>query len=69
MTIIVTDQGFAPDTWDKGYTALGEAANDALALDVPADANPDDIPLNAEMIRVNFQQRFQGKFTDPAKAI
>ena len=54
MTIIVSDAGFAPDTWDKGYTPLGEAANDALALDVPADADPDQIPLTAHMIRVDF---------------
>ena len=42
MTILVTDTGFTPDTWDKGYTAFGEAANDVLALDVPSDTNPDD---------------------------
>lgn len=54
MTIIVTDQGFGPDTWDRGYTPLGEAANDAVALDVPADADPDTIPLQATIIRVDF---------------
>lgn len=61
MTIIVTDEGFAPDTWDKGYTALGDAANDAPALDVPSDANPDDIPLTAEMIRVDFPSFADGR--------
>lgn len=61
MTIIVTDQGFVSDTWDKGFTALGEAANDALALDVPADANPDEIPLTAEMIRVDFPSFADGR--------
>ena len=61
MTIIVTDQGFVSDTWDKGFTALGEAANDTLALDVPADANPDEIPLTAEMIRVDFPSFADGR--------
>jgi uncharacterized protein (DUF934 family) len=54
MTILVTDQGFGPDTWDRGYTPLGEAANGAVALDVPADADPDTIPLTAKIIRVDF---------------
>ncbi|MEL7097900.1 MAG: DUF934 domain-containing protein [Pseudomonadota bacterium] len=61
MTIIVTDQGFGPDPWDKGYTPLGEAANDARALDVPADANPDTIPLSAEIIRVDVPSAADGR--------
>jgi len=39
MTILVTDIGFTADTWDLGYTAFGEAANDVVALDVPSDIN------------------------------
>ena len=54
MTIVVTDEGFGPDTWDRGYTPLGEAANDAVALDVPSDADPATIPLEAQIIRVDF---------------
>ncbi len=61
MTIVVTDQGFGPDTWDRGYTALGEAANDAVALDVPSDADPATIPLNAEIIRVDFPSFADGR--------
>lgn len=61
MTILVTDQGFGPDTWDRGYTALGEAANDAVALDVPADADPDTIPLSADIIRVDFPSFADGR--------
>lgn len=61
MTILVTDQGFGPDTWDRGYTPLGEAANDAVALDVPADADPDTIPLCAEIIRVDFPSFADGR--------
>ena len=44
MTTIVTDAGFAADDWADGFVALG-AANDAEALDVPADADPSGIPL------------------------
>jgi len=61
MTILVTDQGFGPDTWDRGYTPLGEAANDAVALDVPSDADPDTIPLNARIIRVDFPSFADGR--------
>jgi len=61
MTILVTDQGFGPDTWDRGYTPLGEAANDAVALDVPSDANPGTIPLNADIIRVDFPSFSDGR--------
>ena len=61
MTILVTDQGFGPDTWDRGFTPLGDCANDALALDVPSDANPDAIPLNADIIRVDFPSFADGR--------
>ncbi len=61
MTIIVTDTGFSPDTWDKDFTPLGEAANDVLALDVPADADPDSIPLTAQIIRVDFPSFADGR--------
>mgnify|MGYP001827969017 CR=1 FL=1 len=61
MTILVTDQGFGPDTWDRGYTPLGEAANDAVALDVPADTDPDNVPLTAQIIRVDFPSFADGR--------
>jgi hypothetical protein len=61
MTILVTDQGFGPDTWDRGYTPLGEAANDAVALDVPADTDPDKVPLTAQIIRVDFPSFADGR--------
>ena len=61
MTILVTDEGFGPDTWDRGYTPLGEAANDAVALDVPADADPADVPLSADIIRVDFPSFADGR--------
>ena len=61
MTIIVTDEGFAPDTWTKDFTALGEAANDVAALDVPADADPDTLPLTPEIIRIDFPSFADGR--------
>ncbi|MEM8577807.1 MAG: DUF934 domain-containing protein [Pseudomonadota bacterium] len=61
MTIIVTDTGFGPDTWDRGYTPLGEVANDAVALDVPSDTDPATIPLEAQIIRVDFPSSADGR--------
>lgn len=63
MTIIVTDAGFTGDTWTRGYTAFGEAANDAVALDVPADTNPGDIAITPglEMVRVDFPAFTDGR--------
>ena len=61
MTILVTDQGFGPDTWPHGFTALGEAANDVASLDVPSDADPDTIPLGAAIIRIDFPSFADGR--------
>ncbi|MEP3054329.1 MULTISPECIES: DUF934 domain-containing protein [Ascidiaceihabitans] len=63
MTIIVTDEGFAPETWTRGYTAFGDTANDVVALDVPSDINPDDIQItpSLEMVRVDFPSFADGR--------
>ena len=61
MTIIVTDTGFSEDNWTMDFTPLGEAANDVVALDVPADADPDQIPLNSQVIRVDFPSFADGR--------
>ena len=63
MTVLVTDAGFTPDTWDKGYTPYGEAANDAIALDVPSDVNPADIAItpSLQMIRIDFPSFADGR--------
>lgn len=63
MSIIVTDAGFGPDTWEKGYTAFGEATNDVTALDVPSDINPADIALSSslQMVRVDFPSSHDGR--------
>ncbi|MEP4980811.1 DUF934 domain-containing protein [Ascidiaceihabitans sp.] len=63
MTIIVTDEGFAPETWTRGYTAFGDTANDVVALDVPSDINPDEIQItpSLEMVRVDFPSFADGR--------
>ena len=63
MSIIVNDTGFTPDTWDQGYSAFGEAANDVQALDIPSDTNPDDITITPclKMIRVDFPSFADGR--------
>jgi uncharacterized protein (DUF934 family) len=62
MTVIVTDTGFRQDDWTEGYVALG-AANDTGALDVAANANPDDIQIcsRLRMIRVDFPSSADGR--------
>ena len=63
MTILITDIGFTADTWDLGYTAFGEAANDVVALDVPSDINPADITStpSLQMIRIDFPSSADGR--------
>ena len=70
MSVIVTDRGFGPDDWTGGYVALG-AANDAEALDVPSDANPDNIPIcgGLQMIRVDFPSSADGRGFTIAKVL
>jgi uncharacterized protein (DUF934 family) len=62
MTVIVKDTGFKQDDWTAGYVALG-AANDTGALDVAADADPDDIQIcsGLRMIRVDFPSSADGR--------
>jgi uncharacterized protein (DUF934 family) len=61
MSVIVTDTGFAPDTWDKGFCT--EAANDLCALDLGSDADPHSVNLNPklEMIRIDFPTSADGR--------
>ena len=63
MTVLVTDAGFTADTWYKGYTPYGEAANDVIALDVPSDVNPADIAItpSLQMIRIDFPSFADGR--------
>ena len=62
MTQLITDQGFVTDDFATGYAPLG-TDQDVIAVDVPADARPDDIPLpnGLQMIRVDFPQSADGR--------
>ena len=70
MTVIVTDKGFSPETWTEGFTALG-AANDAEALDISADTQPDDIPIcsGLKMVRIDFPSSADGRGFTIARAL
>lgn len=70
MSILVTDTGFTKDDWNEPFITL-DAANDASALDVPSDANPDDIPLcgRLNMIRVDFPSSADGRGFSIAKQL
>ncbi|MEQ9693570.1 DUF934 domain-containing protein [Shimia sp. SDUM112013] len=64
MTVLVTDAGFRPDSWDKGFVALEEAAANTVSLDVASDTDPADlIPRLAgvEMVRVDFPSFADGR--------
>ncbi|PTX55661.1 uncharacterized protein DUF934 [Litoreibacter ponti] len=66
MSVIVTDQGFAPDTWDRGFTALADLpANDTpCCIDIPSDADPSGLANRVseiDMIRVDFPSSADGR--------
>ena len=66
MSIIVTDAGFSADRWTRGYSDLADLpANDTpCCVDVPSDANPDDLAdrlTKIDMIRVNFPSSADGR--------
>ncbi len=64
MSVIVTDAGFGPDDWTGGFTALGEAANDVLSVDLASDADPADLAERLDglqMIRVDFPSFADGR--------
>lgn len=69
MTVIVTDQGFGPNTWTGGFVPLGQCANDTVALDVPSDADPALIPLTAKIIRIDFPDFADGRGFTIAKIL
>ncbi len=64
MNVIVTDEGFAPDDWTDGFVALEDTANDVVALDVPSDADPDELAERlggAKMVRIDFPSFADGR--------
>lgn len=70
MSVIVTDAGFGPDDWTDGFCGAG-AANDCAALDLPSDAQPEDVPLTPalKMIRVDFPSSADGRGFTIARAL
>ena len=61
MTQLINDTGFVADDLATTFTPLGDAANDIAAIDVPADADPTTIPLNADVIRIAFPAAADGR--------
>ena len=70
MTQLINDTGFVADDWTYGYCEPG-AANDCRALDLPSDAQPEDIDLSAslEMIRIDFPSSADGRGFTIARAL
>ena len=70
MTQLINDTGFIPDNWTQGYCATG-AANDCRALDLPSDAQPEEIDLkpSIEMIRIDFPSSADGRGFTIARAL
>ncbi|WP_278920909.1 MULTISPECIES: DUF934 domain-containing protein [Pseudophaeobacter] len=57
MTVIVTDAGFGPETWTKGF----EGEN---ALDLTSDADPSalvNVTQGVEIIRIDFPSFADGR--------
>ena len=66
MSVIVTDEGFAPDTWERGFTALADLpANDTpCCVDMPSNADPAGLANRVgeiDMIRVDFPSSADGR--------
>ncbi|MGI3211625.1 DUF934 domain-containing protein [Roseovarius tibetensis] len=64
MSVIVTDQGFAPDDWTSPVTPLDEAGAHTTALDLPNDTDPATLAGRLDgiaMIRVHFPGPADGR--------
>ncbi|SFR47642.1 DUF934 domain-containing protein [Litoreibacter janthinus] len=66
MSVIITDTGFAADTWQQGFTDLAALpANDTpCCIDVPSDADIADLAPRLDkikMIRVDFPSSADGR--------
>ncbi|MDO6480301.1 DUF934 domain-containing protein [Shimia thalassica] len=64
MTVLVTDTGFGPETWDAGFTALDDAAAGTTSLDVASDTDPAVLLTQLDgvtMIRVDFPSFADGR--------
>jgi uncharacterized protein (DUF934 family) len=69
MTQLINDAGFVADDWTQGFCGPG-AANDCVAIDLPSDADPDDITLTGlKMIRIDFPNAADGRGFTIARAL
>ncbi|MDX1780385.1 MAG: DUF934 domain-containing protein [Thalassovita sp.] len=64
MSVIVTDSGFRAEDFTGDIVALNEAPEQALAIDLPSDADPqvlaDRLP-GLQLIRVDFPSFADGR--------
>ncbi len=70
MTQLINDTGFVADDWPHAFCAQG-AANDCRALDLPSDAQPEEVDLaeGLEMIRIDFPSSADGRGFTIARAL
>ena len=64
MTKIVTDTGFASDTWEYGFVPVSAANISNSAVDLESDFDPysaDETVLSAPMIRIDFPTFADGR--------
>jgi uncharacterized protein (DUF934 family) len=61
-TVIVRDTGFAPEDWTAPFVPLAQATPGATAIDLPAEADPDALPLEGvQIIRIPFASFADGR--------
>jgi uncharacterized protein (DUF934 family) len=63
MTVIVTDNGFAPDDWPHGFAPLG-TLTDARGLDLPPETDPAALAGRLDgiaLVRVTFPSCADGR--------
>lgn len=71
MSIIVTDTGFGTDDWTGGF-ASWDTANDITSLDVPSDADPEELIKRAvalDCVRIDFPSSADGRGFTLAKRL
>lgn len=64
MSVIITDTGFAADSWNKGFTALPDATATDTSIDLASDADPADLAdrlATLAMVRIDFPSFADGR--------
>lgn len=60
MSQLINDSGFVTDDWAEGFSPLEDRPNTG-GLDVAEDADPNDLPLDAPMMRIAFPSSADGR--------